>query len=351
MEKRFVNTEGQRYLNTLVANYNKVRKRTVFDQKTEYDFDDIVEYCKRFSEWCIRNGLIASRSFIKSSDTIDYSLVLDQTKQMKSDMPAIHIPDEDYAKLDENWYLTIPPLKKGVLRININRYLYFELVEINEDRNGYEVFLTDYMLDHGVWTVDSIITGFCSWVSGEEKKKIHAAVKGRTMSGIMKGVLDDNVKDFDREWSENDRLFLSKVVIPFLRRNEPEDNLHDTFNHFCMAIIQTNLQLEKGKPKAQRGSGRKFKDVPGEIENNPKPQIIRTLSGGITIKSVKMPQLPSPATIRKYKLASWNSRSHTRTLKSGKVVFVNSSVKHRKCLKGAENIAPSQTIIKVQSIS
>ena len=126
-----------------------------------------------------------------------------------------------------------------------------------------------------------------------------------------------------------------------------EDDLDSLLAHFAGLMVKTNVQLLSEKPKAVRGSGNKIKTEAGEIDKNPKPRIVRSMSNGLIISSVKIPKPMSPDTIRKYHIEAWRSRGHIRHYKSGKTVYVRESIHHRKCLANDEKSIIPQTIIKV----
>ncbi len=330
----------------LTERYERMRKKTALDPVRHYTQADVTEYMQKFSAWLVETDRMASRKELKKLDTIDYSLTLDPTKQTKSDLPAMSLSDECTAALDECWYMLIPPLTRGCLRINVNRYIQFEVEKIDEERKRYAAVLADYAFDQGVWMLNNTVTGYTSLELWNQNRRIFSECGGASMADLVLFALDN----YDMEvWSYNEKLFLKEVVAPYLRSTEKEDDFQDIFAHFSMAIINTNYQLMQKKPKAVRGSGRRYKDVVGELEGNPKPQIVRTLSGGITISSVKVPKVPTTEVIRKYKLAAWNTRGHIRTYKNGKTTYVKPSVHHRKCLANKEEMVP-QTIIKVAQV-
>lgn len=103
---------------------------------------------------------------------------------------------------------------------------------------------------------------------------------------------------------------------------------------------------EQTRSKAVRSSNHKTTDViDGDEKKQPK-QIVRNI-GNITIKSVKVPKVPTEESIRKYKVASWNKRGHVRHNKNGKTVYIKHTICRRKAFE--DNILPPQTIINVDT--
>ena len=120
-----------------------------------------------------------------------------------------------------------------------------------------------------------------------------------------------------------------------------------TLNHFFTVISRVNIELMSGpRPKAVRnGNKLKVKTVTDKIpEKNPKPQIVRTLSSGVQIKSASVPKAPTVDIIRHYKVASWNVRGHMRHYKNGKTIYIAPTVAKRKEFENTD-ASKRQTII------
>lgn len=316
------------------------RKRTIFDkvflQITPQEL--YAERLGRFFSWLSKEGLIKKKEDIESMDMIDVSKMLDRDSYNKiSDLPSMKITEEDKKKLDDCWYLIIPPFEEGVLKINKGRYIRYALQKINEKKHCYSVYLEDFAYDRNVWMLDSKSVGIAYWKNG----KLSYKVGGNLGSTLMENTL----KKHEAEWDEDNLLYFREVAIPILKSVEEKDDLDVLFTHFFMTICKANIQLAESKPKAIRGSGKQIKTGPGELDKNPKPKIVRTTSGGVRFTSVKVPKVPSEENIRKYKIEAWKTRGHIRRYKSGKTTWVKESVHHRKCLRTDEETKLAQTII------
>lgn len=331
----------------LTINYLKKRKKTIMDIRfapsVETDGtarDLFMDRMRKYSRWAIDNELMDSRSTVKAMDTIDFSHIADTPG--KTDMPAISLDPDTHSMIDECWYLILPPFKKGVLRPNRNRYIVWEILEIDEEEHFYWVALTDYAYED-VWIMENLIVGMFQWINGD--KPCQYKVDGDHMAYII----ERNLKEYPKGWTPDDLLYFKEVVVPLLRAQEQKDgaDLEDVLTHFVGSIMNTNIQLAKSKPRAAKGSGTKIKTQAGEVDRNPKPKVVRTLPSGVQIKSVKVPKPVSADTIRKYHLEAWKTRGHIRHYKDGRVTYVRESIHHRKCLQSDEKSIIPQTIIKV----
>lgn len=338
----------------LFLKYLKNRPRNIMDKWTygsltcsPHEF--FMEKMKVYSDWAIRNDYFCSRKEVKSMNMIDFTKTNDPTMvldfgEQASCLPAINFTEEEKEIVRNNWYLIIPPFKEGAIRANRNRYISYEIEEIDEKEHMCIVVLNDYIYESGIWMFENMLVGKYQINANDPDGAIfNYSTDGYKFADLIKNNLDDGVKDL----SEDDVLYFKQVAIPILKSKELEGDLDTILVHFVGFIMKSNIQLEKGKPKAQRSKGTKIKTVAGDVEKNPKPKIIRTLPNGLIIKSVKVPRPASPDTIRTYHIEAWRTRGHVRHYKTGKTVYVRESVHHRKCLQGKGETNIPQTIIKI----
>ena len=317
------------------------KPKSVFDKPMTYDELDEKnhEITKQYCEWLVRENLIHSRRRLKEFDMIDISDTIDSPKGLESALPAFIQTEEEIAFKKQSWYNYIPPLKRGVLRINRDRYIQFDTYEIDEADHSFTVILTDYSFDSGIWMIEENVVAY---IKPEGKEGQFYVIETKTMGDLFASKKPDGIG-----WNEGDRMYWEKVTVPLMvatcEEGKAKDDL-DLINHFFQGIVKTNYMLSQNKPKAVRSSGRKAKGVAApEIER--KKQIIRTV-GDIKIRSTKIPRLPNEEVVRKYRVAAWNTRGHVRHYKDGKIVYVKPSVHHRKCLQQDGTVA--QTVIQIE---
>lgn len=281
--------------------------------------------------------IIDSRADIEKCDTINYYLAVgSELRGRAADIPATIPNSKGVKESRNNWFLLIPPLKEAVLRINRRRYMKYKIEEINEEERSVNCSIMDYSFD-GAWLCETWLERCKAFISADGSVAIE-------VNGLL---LDDIVKiDNLVPWNEADKTIMQKVVVPYLERVAPkEDELTRRGVSFYQAIAETNYWLMQGKPKAKRGGKNTVEGVCDETGDKQKPQIIRTLVGGMTIESNKIPRVANAETVRHYKVAAWNTRGHTRTLKSGKVIYIRQSVHHRKNMNGVV----AKTIIQMET--
>ena len=300
--------------------------------------DLFIDKLNVYSQWAVNNGLLQHRSDLKKLDTIDVSSIFGETPGA-ADLPGIKFSDGYKEKLENCWYYILPPFKTGVMKVNRHRYVKYRVLEIDEEKQLYWLSLEDYAYDN-VWLQDNLVVGEVQVADGS----INYRTAGDQLSALIEKDLQEDVA---KKLNPVDKAYLTQVAIPYIKTVEVDQDLDDILMHFVGAIVETNIQLAAGKPKAKRGSGNKIQTKAGEVDKNPKPKIVRTLTGGITITSAKPPRPASPDTVRTYHIAAWKSRGHIRHYKDGRTVYVRESIHHRKCLQTDEKVAIPQTIIKV----
>lgn len=335
----------------ILSDYEHIRKRTVFD-KVELPVDRIKRQVGDFGKWAATKGYIKSRKEIKSLDCIDFSKVVDARLE-EATMPAMELTQAECEAADDCWYLIVPPLMNGVLRINRGRYFEFEITGIYEENHSYSFEIFDYACEYGSWIMENKISGFIGWDLNYEYSDRQPGSLNPHLVHIEKGEkIGEIMERLALElsgWSEDELLFFNKVTIPRMKQVGKEDDFGSVVVHFALAVIRTNMQLMQGRPKPVRGMGRKVNPVIGD-EKPSKPQVVRALSNGIEIKSVKVPKVMTGELVRRYSLAAWNTRGHIRRYKNGKTVWIKPSVHHRKCLmdeKAGDDISVPQTVIEV----
>ena len=297
------------------------------------------------------NGALERRSSVRKKDTIDVSGWARETLGNDyTSMPAMVLSTEEIIAINDNWCLAIPPFLEGALLLNRDRYLVFNVSNIDMENKSYDVQLVDYACDHGIWILNGAVLATISPVSDDPTFHFNEV----SNYDFIKGMFVDHVLEpklyLDNELYNN----TVKYLLPFLKECIDDDNKSNTplsksdLNHFFAAIVKINLELANGpKPKAVRAKGTKakVKTITDKTpEKEPKPQIVRTLSNGVTIKSVKVPKAPTVDIVRHYKVASWNVRGHMRHYKTGKVVYIPPRVAKRKEFENTD-AAKRQTII------
>ncbi len=321
--------------------------------------------------YMVSQGILFDRKTIKHMDTIN---IIDFK------MPAEDTEAYELAKT--SFFTYIPTIEKGVLKAAVSEYIYFEIYDINLKSQTYSMIMHEYKSEPNdeylTWALSSYsdIT-----VIKEEGKSCTIQVNEYyDFSDIVKYKLEDEIPIYKKIWSNKfERQFFNEVVAPLWKittdklyknvqnhmlpyhdddtgdendKENKEDNflnyIFNTSGLFLIYIAETNYMLSKNRPKAERNkTGHKYIDIQDKDNpKKPKRQIIRSV-GGIKIKSVSVPKMPTEESIRKYKIASWNKRGHVRHYKNGKEVYIKPTTCRRKCFDSNEK--PLQTIINIES--
>lgn len=290
-------------------------------------------------------GFFKKRSQIKKMDTIDLSEYgKNNCNGELSALPSMKQTEREAEVLKETWTVMIPPLLEGVVRLNVHRYLEYNVTHIDMDAKSYEVEITDYGFDNDMWGYNAtIVATIIHNGTNKPDYRIQSINTADLLNATFIGNIDMGTNQLDNASLE----VLRNLVIPRLREIDKDEQENSVMNHFISSIVMVNCELMSGeKPKAVRtGKTYNVKTVTDkEPERNPKPQIVRALKSGITIKSEKVPKAPTIDVIRHYKVASWSVRGHIRHLKNGKTVYIKPTVRKRKEFEN-ENVAKRQTII------
>lgn len=318
------------------------------------------ELVRVYHKELIASGYGMKRSLLKKKDMIDMRAV--KETHNPSDFPELPLNDSDeylsYVINNDMFYRTIPCFTEGVIRCNLSRYIYFKVLKLDLDNRRISLFLQDYMTSMDVWSPG---------VSGEITLTVH---KEDQMADVFtdpdKQFLYSRIYrllDYKKLFSQqtSDINVWENVVLPYAERTEEAlagkdtNNLLELTKIFCQYVSLSNYYLLNNRPKAVKTSSDKKTKIkkpdenartdtrPDEEPSVPK-KLVRTV-GIIAITSEKPPRAVTERSAPKYKVASWKARGFTRRTKSGKLVYVKESIRHRKQLNHENNTIPQSVII------
>ena len=303
-----------------------------------------MDLINRYFKFLIEKGNMLTRKEVKETDTIDVTALVSQDGvNSGGDLPSYHKTEDEEEYIKSHPYCLVPPLTRGVIKVNSGRYLIFDVVDLNVDDHSYKLYLEDYGKDKQVWAMNSSTVATLKWEEGTVQILDEAYAPLSEIFSLM--------SPLSMDFSEDDKLFFNKVVIPDVmlidQMDEDEGKPH-VVNNYIWCVVKTNMELGKNKLHTKRSSGNKMdKTIEVSVEKR-KKQLIRNVGeSGISIRSVDIPREANYERIIRYKVASWNTRGHERKLKSGKIVYVKPSVHHRKALRGTCTDDPAQTVIQI----
>lgn len=302
-----------------------------------------MDLINRYFKVLIEKGNMLTRKEVKETDTIDVTALINRDGVISGgDLPSYHKTEDEEEYIKSHPYCMVPPLTRGVIKVNSGRYLIFDVVDLNADDHSYKLYLEDYGKDKQVWAMNSSTVATLKWEEGTVQILDEVYAPLSEIFSLM--------SPLSMDFSDDDKLFWNKVVIPDVmlidQMDEDEGKPH-VVNNYIWCVVKTNMELGKNKLHTKRSSSNKVKGI-AEPTDEKKKQLIRNVGeSGISIKSVDIPREANYERIIRYKVASWNTRGHERKLKSGKVVYVKPSVHHRKALQGKCTDEPAQTVIQI----
>ena len=304
-----------------------------------------------------------SRQLNKLYPAIDDLLSLDQIDVTSLQKQLVVQPQEPamiqyLSSLRPPIYGAIPCFAKGMLFTNETRAIFFEIKSIDPDVESYTVFLRHYTRTdtQEPWQVG---------VSGEVTINM-CTVDGQIADNHQ--VNDNTVEEFtdiytrippsQLHWPREDVRLWEHVVLQnavdqkarfAVLTGQENGAVASLARIFYYSILLSNFYLSKFKPKIERTPKDTKKPTntrPKSVPNEPSAQRIRTV-GTIKFVSARPPRQVNEKTVRTYRLASWPTRGHTRTYKSGKTVYIKPTVHHRKSLND-QGVQGTQSIIKIK---
>ena len=303
-----------------------------------------MDLINRYFKFLIEKGNMLTRKEVKEVDTIDVTALVSQDRvNSGGDLPSYHKTEDEEEYIKSHPYCMVPPLTRGIIKVNSGRYLIFDVVDLNVDDYSYKLYLEDYGKDKQVWAMNSSTVATLKWEEGNVQILDEVYAPLSEIFSLM--------SPLSMDFSEDDKLFFNKVIIPnvmLLDQMDEDDGNPHVINNYIWCVVKTNMELGKNKLHTKRSSGNKMdKTIEVSVEKR-KKQLIRNIGeSGISIRSVDIPREANYERIIRYKVASWNTRGHERKLKSGKIVYVKPSVHHRKALRGKCTDDPAQTVIQI----
>ena len=309
--------------------------------------------CNQYRDKLVQIGFCEPIDTLLKQDMLDMCRAIPRRGREPHMMPPINLTDEEYDfVLTTGWLTNIPCFEKGILRINHNRYIKWELLSVDASEKTIEVLLRDFYQMNNIWEIGiggMFVLNFKGDTPEEEAKSRTArCVKGMTQTKIY-----NIISPSDMHWDKLDRE-IWKIVQNNARcceewaENHNANPMLSLATYFSQAIIKANYILTKNKPsKALSRNNTKRTIVTQNGDEKQETVRVRTV-GNITVKSNKPPKAPTYETIVHYRTAQWTTRGHIRHYKNGKTVYVKESVHKRKCLNKTDNKQTrQQTVINI----
>lgn len=336
-------------------------------------------YPEQFAQYnraLVETGLAMSKPDVMALDRIDMSSLARKNGE-KNQIPELTVDGSIRLQVrlfskdpDMGFYRQIPCFSEGVIRVNVERYVYFRMLHMDMESESFRVFLRDYAEVRGALPDQPAV-----WQSG-----VYGTVdlRFRRDDGSCAIIVDpDNCGTFssiyrqippkELGWDKIRREAWKHIALANAERartkfgkagTHPVVRLAEVFSSY---VVLSNYILETNKAKLAPGQARRVSRPDTESNKSDthavgKPdmsrqdipdKLVRNV-GLIRVVSEKPPRTFSSKSSRNYKIPSWTARGHVRTYKSGKTVYVRPTVRHRKSL-GSGNAKAPQSVINVNA--
>lgn len=330
----------------------------------------VIKLTKHYNDMLIKEGVGYSLNDLKQMNIIDACSLFPKPKSDDIAPDVKMTPAIKEYITNAGWLAYMPCFNEGVLRINLCRYIYWKILNVDIDTQTYTVVLKDHMLDskHNMW---SIGCQACSDITLPDKTKPNQFYIKPNNSYINEENDEYNPKtDYlnisidvlyrmldtkkDLHWVKQDREFWQNAIIKYAQANTEEiAKVGKTLPYIeltkmfisILACVNYNLSLHKPSRPKHKPTKTITENTVIKTENKPTPERVTRTVGTMQIQSEKPPKIPTEKSIVKYSIASWPTRGFIRHYKSGKTVYVKPSVHHRKCLQKNDDTETKQTII------
>lgn len=308
-------------------------------EKFAHEADEVIkEYNQKLTELtpAIRRSELKKLNMIDVRPLLDLDLDFVDSTDLHSDCILKDL-DKDQAFMGPgSFFSMIPCFEKGVIWCNTNRYIYFEIKELDVENKTCAVFLRDYAGYKSGWAPGVYGTVYLF----EEEKGMSLRIAGEyNMSNVYRELSQGQL-----EWSDRQMEIWTSRVLKLA--DEADKKLASEFGFtsqfeqlsafFMVLLARINRTLAQNKvsrPVGEKRSGRKC-IVNIDSQGMSKKHV--RMVGKMAITSEKPPKLPSYETVVHYSTASWPTRGFVRTYKSGKQVYIKETIHHRKCMENAE---------------
>lgn len=254
--------------------------------------------------------------------------------------------DEEAYINEHNWTALIPCYTKGLYKIHPNRYIYYDVENINKDEHSVTVFHQEYINVGNYFLPGHSSKATISLSKGKSDKNDCFTVERHEFqneTSLYKPITPKqlNLTDFEAK-------FYRQLINDITKSDKIYNNVitNELNSAFIKATVRTNFLLSKYKPNRESNSYYVKNDTENEkniIYDAPQSHYVQRI-GPVNIYNDTAPK----QTVRKqrtndihYKIPEWDTRGHIRHYKSGKTVYVKPSVHKRQGMTGEK---PQKTI-------
>lgn len=320
---------------------------------------------KRFNDYLVEIGYGLSKKALLSLNGIDMTTLFDSYHEdfigTGTGLPVLDWNVPCTTNID-TIFDVIPCFEKGYIKLNKNRFLYFELLELKLDETSpsARIKIQDYStIDIGrrSWMPGTYTILNIDWSKDDDKEKIKPT-EFNSFDSIYRNT------DYRKlHWSEDEIYLWNKYCTThaeaFINTSDKEtkglNGAMTLMDYYVYAITIVNDKLKNQTlSRAKRvlsSNTHTGKPVKATTSDNAPKRLIRMLGTSdseIKIISEKAPKAPSEEYVRHYSVASWTVRGTIRKYKSGKTVYIKEHAAHRHALKNTDQTL-TPAVIKVKN--
>lgn len=315
-----------------------------FSPKAEKFAHEADKLIKEYNQKLTELTLAMRRSELKKLNMIDVRPLLDldmdyvDSADLHSDCILKDL-DKDQAFMGPgSFFSMIPCFEKGVIWCNTNRYIYFEIKELDVENKTCAVFLRDYAGCKSGWTPGV----YGTMQLFEEEKGLSFLpnfAEEHNMSNVYRELSQEQLGWNDRQmkiWTTRALKLADEADKKIASEFEFSSQFEQLSAFFLVLLARINRTLAQNKVSRPVGEKRSKRTCMVDADSPEQSKKHVRMVGKMAITSEKPPKLPSYETVVHYSTASWPTRGFVRTYKSGKQVYIKETIHHRKCMENTE---------------
>ena len=305
-----------------------------------------------YNQKLIEKGYGISKEKLLSLNVFDVRQIVEKGENNS----PIYIAPVKLTEEIKTWYKThgwlslIPCFSEGVMHLNDDRYLYYRVENLNTDTKTYTITLNDYIQQKTYWDVGCQETYTIKMTNDEtlyEMEELIDEEHPQRMYPQLYTLIPAYEMGWNTQLQKEWQIIINYTIAARKGMTAGIVNFQSYMcTQFLHIIMIINFYLSKNKAsrpikEKEETNTRHTEKKKADVINTERP---KRRVGIIIVKSDKPPKIITKDSVIKYKTVSWHRRATTRTLKSGRTVFVKESVCYRKCLRDKKHETPNVTI-------
>lgn len=351
--------DKQRLIRQHFAKYPPKNMPIVITSEEQRDMYMMHLYEKQFCQYIdelSKKGMFHTLDDIKAMNIIDMSfLVKDKTNPFTppDTISPITVDAFNWAKshsVKDQFFFIIPCFKEGAIQLNANRWITFATESIDENTRELTIQINDYTYENGRCCPNTGIKSNWSY-RDNDNSLIYRFIEQRTYIDLYTLLSPQELN-----WSYEQIKLWESVTLQHAQNQDFLFNhqigksitgqMHDVYTTM---IITSNYCLSKDRPVTKRTPHEKQSaSIQTNGSNYTAPTRRIRYVGPVRFVSDAVPKNVTETTLRKWHVDKWNVRGHMRRYADGRTIYIQPTVRHRRCLAPTDN-APLPTTIRIKS--